>query len=79
MRHAQTGLLRRPGLALAVVPAVFTLAWSGQAISDDSGLWVLGAVMVLVATLARVATVAYCADAGVSRAGRPGPLAPERA
>ncbi len=68
------GLARRPGAALAVVPTVFTVAWSSQASSDDSGLWLVGATTLLLGSLASVAGVAYFVDAtSRSRAGARGP------
>lgn len=58
------GLLRRPGVAVGVVPAVFTTAWSLDAAPrDDSGLWAVGAMLVLLGSLAAVAAVAYLASA----------------
>ncbi len=61
------GLLRSPGLAVAVVPVVFTLLWSRDAArTDDSGLWGVGAVMLACGSLGGVAAVAYLAD-GVRR------------
>jgi hypothetical protein len=60
---AGAGLLRRPGLALIVVPAVFTTVWSLDAAPrDDSGLWAVGAVLVLLGSAAAVAAVAYLAS-----------------
>lgn len=61
------GWLRRPGLAVAVVPVVFTLLWSRDAArTDDSGLWVVGAVLLACGSLSGVAAVAYLGD-GVRR------------
>ena len=75
------GLLRRPGLAVAVVPVVFTSLWSRDAArTDDTGLWVVGAVLLACGSLAGVAAVASLAD-GVRRwrtngTGRRGPARP---
>ncbi|RZT87056.1 hypothetical protein EV383_3962 [Pseudonocardia sediminis] len=46
-------------LVVAVVPVTFTVAWSLTAASqDDSGLWAVGAVLVLLGTSAGTAVVA---------------------
>ncbi len=43
------GIAARPWLPVLVVPPVFTLVWSLDAApSDDTGLWVVGAVLILV-------------------------------
>lgn len=43
------GLLARPWLVVSSITSAFTVAWTRQAMAtDDSGLWVVGAVMVLV-------------------------------
>lgn len=61
------GLLRRPGLAVAVVPVVFMLLWSRDAArTDDSGMWAIGAIMLAFGSLSGVAAVACAAD-GVRR------------
>ena len=42
------GVLLRPLVPLAVVPPAFTVAWSVDAAAhDESGLWAVGAVMLL--------------------------------
>jgi len=65
------GMRRRPGVALAVVPLVFTVAWSvDAATTDESGLWLVGAVLVLAGSLAGVAAVAYPAAAWARRRQR---------
>ncbi len=67
------GLLRRPGVAIAVIPLVFAAAWSAEAArSDQSGLWPIGAVLVLAGTLAGVAAVAYLASTRGRAAGAHG-------
>lgn len=61
------GLLRRPGLAVAIVPGVFTALWARDAARvDGSGLWLVGAVMLAGGSLGGVAAVAHLAD-GVRR------------
>ena len=55
------GVLFSPWL-LAVVPPVFTVAWTVDAAgSDDSGLFIVGAVLVLVGTSFGAAVVALVA------------------
>jgi len=61
------GLLGRPGLAVGVIPVVVTSLWSRDAaVRDDSGLWVVGAVLLACGLLTGVAAVASLAD-GVRR------------
>lgn len=49
----------RPVAVVAVMSTAFTLAWSASAARlDDSGLWAVGAVMVLVGMLAGSSLVA---------------------
>lgn len=56
--HLRHGVGRR-GLAVVVLPLAFTLAWSIPAArSDETGLWLVGAVMILVGTLAGTAALA---------------------
>lgn len=44
---AVAGLLLRPWVVVVTMAASFTVAWSvGAASTDDSGLWVVGAVLV---------------------------------
>ena len=67
------GAARRTSEALAVVPLAFTVAWSVPfARLDDSGLWGVGAVMILSGLLAGVAVVAGGVQRLVERERRPG-------
>ncbi|MBW0103228.1 hypothetical protein [Pseudonocardia sp. KRD291] len=55
-------------VVLAVVPVAFTGAWSLTAVpSDTSGLWAVGATMVLVGSLAGTAAVAPLAAVAADR------------
>ncbi|TDC38834.1 hypothetical protein [Micromonospora sp. KC213] len=48
---AVAGRRMRPWLVAPVMTVAFTAAWSGNAAAtDSSGLWVIGAVLVLVGT-----------------------------
>ena len=48
---AVAGWLLSPVLVVPVMTVAFTAAWSGHAAAtDDSGLWVVGAVLVLLGT-----------------------------
>ncbi|MBB5874584.1 hypothetical protein F4553_008018 [Allocatelliglobosispora scoriae] len=53
------GLLLRPWLVVAAMTLTVTAAWSAQAGSDESGLWVVGAAMVFVGTAVGTAVVAF--------------------
>ncbi|RCG33133.1 hypothetical protein DQ384_01450 [Sphaerisporangium album] len=65
------GLSRRPVLSTVVVAGVTWLAWTADAAtSDDSGLWAVGALLMLPALFLGVGLVAW-ATAKV-RARRPG-------
>lgn len=66
-------LLARRWAVVLTVAVAFTLAWSAtSAAADDSGLWVVGAVLVLLGTAAGAAVVAAVAAAvGRRRAVRP--------
>lgn len=60
--------LWRPWAVVVIAPIAFTLAWSVTAArSDDSGLWAVGAIMVLVGT---VVGAIVCAIPGLVRQGR---------
>jgi hypothetical protein len=62
------GILVHPLLPLLVMPLAFTVAWSLDAASkDDTGLWGVGAIMVLFGTSAG-ATAATAIATGVRRA-----------
>ncbi|ADG73401.1 conserved hypothetical protein [Cellulomonas flavigena DSM 20109] len=59
------------GWAVPVVAVAFTLAWVGtSAPSDESGLWAVGAVLVLLGTAVGTVVVALVVRA-VRRRGRP--------
>jgi len=52
------GILLRPLVPLAVIPPVFTVAWSVDAASqDETGLWGVGATMLLIGLLLGAAAV----------------------
>ncbi|WP_250797123.1 hypothetical protein [Micromonospora phytophila] len=54
------GWYLNPLLAAATMTATFTVAWSWRAAStDDSGLWVVGAVLVLVGMAAGSTAVSF--------------------
>lgn len=58
------GLLLRPWLVVATMTTSFTLAWSMQAAStDDSGLWVVGAVLLTGGMLLGTAASSFAARA----------------
>ncbi len=62
-----TGLrMRWRSLAVAAMALSFTVAWSIPASSDDTGLWGVGAIMVLIGT-AFGATVAIMAGRSLRR------------
>ena len=66
------GLRQRPWLALAVVPSVFTLVFSLRAApEDESGLWVVGAMLLLMGTFAGTAAIAFPAAARAEARARP--------
>ena len=69
---AVAGLRRRARLAVSVIPVVFTLVWSlPAAAEDETGLWVVGAALLLAGCSAGVAAASYCAEAaGRYRASR---------
>lgn len=50
-------------LVVVTVPCAFTVAWSTTASGDGSGLWAVGAVLVLLGTAAGAALVALLAAA----------------
>lgn len=53
------GLARQAAVAMVVMPCAFTIAWSMPArATDESGLWAVGAIMILVGMTAGVAVVA---------------------
>lgn len=55
---AVAGLARQAAVAMVVMPIAFTLAWSIPAqASDDSGLWGVGAVMILIGMAVGVCVV----------------------
>jgi hypothetical protein len=54
----------RPGIAAATMTVAFTVAWTAQAAAtDDSGLFAVGAILVLAAMAAGTAIVAYATHA----------------
>jgi hypothetical protein len=64
---ALAALVTRPGWVTAAVAVPFTVAWSVQAASsDETGLWGVGAVLVLVGTTAGAAVGAFT-SAGLAR------------
>jgi hypothetical protein len=52
------GLITRAWAAMVVMPLAFTVAWSIPASSDDTGLWGVGAIMILIGTSVGVPIVA---------------------
>lgn len=53
-------LLLPPWLVTLVMPIAFTIAWSVRAAgSDDTGLWGVGAVLVLIGTAMSAAVLAF--------------------
>ena len=71
------GVLLHPLVPVAVMPVTFTAVWSVDAArTDDTGLWGVGALMILVGfslCALLLATVAYALLGGLRR--RPVPLA----
>ncbi len=64
------GAAARRGLAVVVLPLAFTLAWSIPAArSDETGLWLVGAVGILVGTLTGTAALASTSAAVRQRVG----------
>ena len=64
------GATARRGLAVVVLPLAFTLAWSiPTARSDETGLWLVGAVGILVGTLTGTAALASTSAAVRQRVG----------
>ncbi len=58
------GARHHPWLALAIIPAVFTLIWSIPAAqSDESGLWAVGALLILFGTAGGTAATTFLAHA----------------
>jgi len=54
-----SGALRCPGLTVAVLPVAFTVAWSVPAANmDETGLWAVGAFLILAGTLMGSAVLA---------------------
>ena len=61
----------RPLIAAAAMTIAFTVAWTAQAAaSDESGLFVVGAIMVLVGSAAGTSVVALATHAIRHRGGR---------
>jgi len=53
------GLVREAAVAMATMPLAFTVAWAIPArAADDTGLWGVGAIMILLGMAAGVAVVA---------------------
>jgi len=52
------GLIIRVWAAMVVMPLACTVAWSIPASSDDTGLWGVGAIMILIGTSVGVPIVA---------------------
>ena len=62
------GAFHHPVLALVIVPIIFTVTWSIPAARYDvTGLWLVGAFLVLMGTATGTAALAFAADALRSR------------
>ncbi|TDB76417.1 hypothetical protein [Micromonospora sp. KC723] len=60
---AVAGRRLRPWLVAPVMTVAFTAAWSGHAAANDaSGLWAVGALLVLVGTASGTTAVSLAAD-----------------
>lgn len=69
------GVLVDPRLPVLVMPLAFTMAWSIDAAGqDDTGLWAVGAIMILVGTVTGAGALAALA-AGLLRVTRRRPAA----